>query len=177
VGLSSVLAGHEALDKAIQGTNVPGLDLLPCGPIPSNPSEILNSQNFNEVLEELSVRYEHVVIDSPPVMAVADARIIAAQCSVSILVLRSAVSTRKAAAQSRHALLSVGAHLLGAVVNDVPRARDRYGDYGGYGSYRTKYDAEQAEAQRPAAGAPAAPAPTRPPAVVPARSFLDLRRK
>jgi hypothetical protein len=67
--------------------------------------------------------------------------------------------------------------MLGAVVNDVPRARDRYGDYGGYGSYRTKYDAEQAEAQRPAAGAPAAPAPTRPPAVVPARSFLDLRRK
>lgn len=170
VGLSSVLAGHETLEKAIQHTNVPGLDLLPCGPVPSNPSEILNSQNFNEVLEELSVRYEHVVIDSPPVMAVADARIIAAQCSVSILVLRAEVSTRRAAAQSRHALHSVGAHILGAVVNDVPRARDRYGDYGGYGEYRARYNVEP-EVQQTAA------APIKPMTPVPARSFLDLRRK
>jgi Mrp family chromosome partitioning ATPase len=112
------------------------------------------------------------VIDSPPVMAVADARIIAALCSVSVLVLRAEVSTRKAAAQSRHALHSVGAHILGVVVNDVPRARDRYGDYGGYSDYRAKYRDDQ-DAQRPAAPV----TPTKPASVVPARSFLDLRRK
>jgi Mrp family chromosome partitioning ATPase len=111
-----------------------------------------------------------VVIDSPPVMAVADARIIAAQCSVSILVLRAEVSTRRAAAQSRHALHSVGAHILGAVVNDVPRARDRYGDYGGYGEYRSRYNVEPDVQQAPAAA-------IKPMTSVPARSFLDLRRK
>jgi capsular exopolysaccharide synthesis family protein len=171
-GLSSVIAGHETLDKAIQNTPVPGLDLLPVGPIPSNPSEILNSPSFTEILEELSVRYEHVVIDSPPVLAVADARILAAQCSVTILVLRAKVSTRRAATEAGKALQSVGAYLLGVVMNDVPRARDPYGDYGGYGDdYPAEYAPEPTNVDLPPT--PAA----KPPATVPARSFLDLRRK
>lgn len=170
VGLSSVLAGHETLEKAIQPSGVPGLDVLPVGPVPSNPSEALNSQAFTEALEELSVRYEHVVIDSPPVMAVADARILAAQCSVTILVLRAGASTRRGAAQSRHALLSVGAHILGAVVNDVPRGRDRYGEYAAYRSGYEGWEEEQQAAEigtgvdRPAGG-------------MSSESFLDLRRK
>jgi polysaccharide biosynthesis transport protein len=175
VGLSSVLAGHESLDKAIQNTGIAGLDILPAGPVPSNPSEILNSQSFNEVLEELSVRYEHVVIDSPPVMAVADSRILAAMCSVTILVLRAESTTRKAALHTRRALQSVGAAILGVVVNDVPRARDRYGDYGGYSGYRAKYNnaahANGASEQTNGGGAGKSTA------MVPARSFLDLRRK
>jgi capsular exopolysaccharide synthesis family protein len=174
VGLSTVLAGHESLDKAIQSTGIAGLDILPAGPVPSNPSEILNSQSFNEVLEELSVRYEHVVVDSPPVMAVADARILAAMCSVTILVLRAQSSTRKAALHARKALQSVGAAILGVVVNDVPRARDRYGDYGGYSSYRAKYNNGHGEASQPAPnGGPGHKGN----AIIPARSFLDLRRK
>jgi hypothetical protein len=90
---------------------------------------------------------------------------------VTILVLRAAVSTRRAAAQARQALLSVGAHLLGAVVNDAPRARDRYADYGGYGGYGAEYEAEPTNVDRPTTSA------ERPASTVPARSFLDLRRK
>src|SRR3954453_16067622 len=112
-GLSSVIAGQDSLEKAIQSTGVAGLDLLPAGPLPGNPSEILNSQSFNEILEELSVGYEHVVIDSPPVMAVADARILAAMCSVTILVLRAESSTRKAALHARRALQRVGGAIPG----------------------------------------------------------------
>src|SRR5258706_9725577 len=139
IGLSTVLAGHEPLDKTIQSTGIAGLDILPAGPQPSNPSEILNSQSFNEVLEELSVRYEHVVVDSPAVMAVADARILAAMCSVTILVLRAQTTTRKAAMHARRALQTVGAVIMGVVVNDVPRARDRHGDFGSYSGYRASY--------------------------------------
>jgi capsular exopolysaccharide synthesis family protein len=167
-GLSSVLSGNDSLEKAVQSTGIAGLDILPCGPVPTNPAEILNSQSFNEVLEELSVRYEHVVIDSPPVMAVADARILAAMCSVTILVLRAESTTRKSALHARKALESVGAHILGVVVNDVPRGRDRHGDYGGYSGYRAKYHG----------GAPAPEANGgKSSAMIPARSFLDLRRK
>ncbi len=101
IGLSSVLTGGEALERAIQASGIANLDILPAGPVPTNPAEILNSQSFNEVLEELSVRYEHVVIDSPPVMAVADSRILAAMCSVTILVLRAQSSTRKSALHTR----------------------------------------------------------------------------
>jgi len=177
-GMSSVLMGKESLDHAIQSTGISGLDILPAGQIPTNPSEMLNSQSFTEVLEELSVRYEHVVVDSPPVMAVADARILAAMCSVTILVLRAESSTRKAALHSRRALESVGAHILGVVVNDVPRARDRYGEYGGYSSYRAKYNGHSAAATHVSTVVTeAAPSGSKSSAIIPAQSFLDLRKK
>ncbi len=175
-GLSTVLTGKASLDHTIQNTGISGLDILPAGPIPTNPSEILNSQSFSEVLEELSVRYEHVVVDSPPVMAVADSRILAAMCSVCILVVRAESTTRKAAVHSRRALESVGAHILGVVVNDVPRGRDNDGAYGGYSSYRAKYNNGHTNGYT----APVEPVVPRDPkttAIIPAKSFLDLRRK
>jgi capsular exopolysaccharide synthesis family protein len=122
VGLSSVLTGGESLEKAIQPSGVAGLDVLPSGPVPSNPAEILNGQRFTEVLEDLSVRYDHVVIDSPAVLMFADARILSAVCSVTVLVLNASSSTRKGAAAARRALEAVGGQLLGVVVNEAGSA-------------------------------------------------------
>jgi len=139
-GLSTVLTGQAPLDKVIQRTGVDGLDILPCGPIPPNPSEMLNSDAFTDVLKKLSERYDRIMVDSPPVMPVADARILSAMCDVTLVVLRAEKSTRKASEQARDGLLSVGAHILGAVVNDVPHGRDRYGYYSGYGYYGYRYD-------------------------------------
>ncbi len=133
-GLCNVLAGRATLGSVIRSTEIEGLDLLPCGPIPPNPSEMLNSQTFMDLLEELSLKYDRVVIDSPPVIPVTDSRIIAALSDVVLLVLRAEKSTRKAAEQAREALLSVGGRLLGAVVNAAPQRRGRYGYYS-YGYY------------------------------------------
>ncbi|CAN5369080.1 hypothetical protein BH09PLA1_BH09PLA1_35790 [soil metagenome] len=130
VGLSSVLAGIETLDRAIQRTGVEGLDILPCGPIPENPSEILNSQEFGELIDRLALKYDHILFDSPPCNLVTDARILGAVCDASILVLRAEKSTRKAAEHARNALLSVGSNVLGVIVNDVPRGKG-YEVYGG----------------------------------------------
>ena len=132
-GLSSVLAGQADLEEVIQRTCVEGMDILTCGPIPPNPSEMLGSGAFARAIEQLSQRYDRLVIDSPPVMAVTDARILGALCDVTLLVLRAAKSTRKAGQQARDGLMSVGAHILGAVVNDVQRSKGRYGYYSGYG--------------------------------------------
>jgi succinoglycan biosynthesis transport protein ExoP len=129
VGLSSVLAGNMTLEEAIQETVVPNLSVLPCGPIPANPSEILNSQAFADVLDQLVDRYDHVLLDSPPVLPVTDARIIAASCDATILAVRAEKSTRKGAIHARDTLASVGARLLGVVVNDVPRRKGIYGYY------------------------------------------------
>jgi capsular exopolysaccharide synthesis family protein len=129
VGLSSVLAGTMTLEQAIQETVVPNLSVLPCGPIPANPSEILNSQSFADVLDQLVERYDHVILDSPPVLPVTDARILAASCDATILAIRAEKSTRKAATYARDTLTSVGARLLGVVVNDVPRRKGIYGYY------------------------------------------------
>ncbi|OHB60363.1 MAG: hypothetical protein A2167_00400 [Planctomycetes bacterium RBG_13_46_10] len=133
-GLSSVLAGAARLEDAIHQTEVKGLDLLACGPEVPNPAEILNSDTFAKLLERLSNKYDRIVIDSPPVMPVTDAQILAAICDITLLVLRAEKSTRRNCLQAKHGLLSVGAHVLGVVVNDVPK-KGHYGYYGSYGYY------------------------------------------
>ena len=135
-GLSCVLAGTHTLDAAIQPGPVKDLDVLPRGPDVPNPSELLNSDAFAEMLRDLSNRYDRIIIDSPPVGPVADSQILAALCDTVLLVLRAQTSTRRHSQQARDGLLSVGAHILGAVVNDVPRKRGHYGYYSGYGYYR-----------------------------------------
>jgi capsular exopolysaccharide synthesis family protein len=133
------LAGRTTLDEAIKPTAIERLDLLPCGPLPHNPAELLDSQQLVDLLKEVSSRYDQVLIDSPPVVPVTDARILAASCDATVLVLRADRSTRRMAEHGRDGLLSVGANLLGLVLNDVPRGKGAYGyyyyGYGRYGGY------------------------------------------
>ena len=137
IGLSSVLAGASTLEEAIQPTEVKGLELLTCGPDVPNPSEILNSKSFAKLLEDLSNRYDRVIIDSPPVMPITDSQILAAVSDITLLVLRAEKSNRKISQQARDGLMSVGARILGVVVNDVPKSSS-YGYYGYYDYGRRK---------------------------------------
>jgi len=134
-GLSNVIAGVLNISQAVQSGPVKNLDVLACGQEVPNPSEILNSDLFAKLLETFAQQYDRVIIDSPPVGPVADSQILAAICDITLLVLRAERSTRKHSQQARDILLSVGGHLLGAVVNDVPRRPGRYGYYSGYGGY------------------------------------------
>jgi len=136
-GLSSVLAGTTTLEEAIRPTEVKDLELLPCGPDVPNPSEMLNSESFTALLELISNEYDRIIIDSPPVMPITDAQILAAICDITLLVLKAEKSTRKDCREARDGLLSVGARILGVVVNDVPR-KSRYGHY--YDGYRYYYN-------------------------------------
>ena len=129
VGVSSVLMGKAPLAKAIQKTNIEMLDVLPCGPLPPNPAEMLNSQAFLDMVKEASQIYDQVLLDSPPIVPVTDARILGASVDVTILVLRAEKTTRRMAEFAREAMFSVGASVLGCVVNDVPRGKDGYGYY------------------------------------------------
>lgn len=133
-GLSSVLAGADELEEVIKSTCVPGLDILTCGPDVSNPSETLHSDNFAKVMKLLAKQYDRIIVDSPPVLPVTDAQILASICQITILVLRAEKSTRKASQQAHDALVRVGARIIGVVVNDVPK-NGRYGYYGGNGYY------------------------------------------
>jgi tyrosine-protein kinase Etk/Wzc len=134
-GLGSVLAQRSPVDDAIVHTGVPSLDLLPCGPLPSNPVELLNNGYFSEVLESLKGRYDKIVIDAPPVIPVADARVIGAISDATLLVLRAERSTRRMALGARDELARVRAPHVAVVVNDVRQGKGAgYGyDYGGYG--------------------------------------------
>lgn len=133
VGLSSVIAGQVKLREAVKQTESAGLYVLPCGPVPPNPSEILNGKRFAQVMEVLCNAFDRIVIDSPPVMPVTDARILAASTDLTILVLRADKSTGRMSRHARDGLLSVGANILGVVVNDMSKRKgEGYYGYGGY---------------------------------------------
>src|SRR4029077_2843787 len=138
-GLGSVLAERHPVEEAIIPAVVDSLDLLPCGPCPANPVELLNNGFFAELLESLKGRYDKIVIDSPPVMPVADARVIAAMTDATILVLRAEHSTRRLSIAARNELWRVRAPRLGLVVNRVPTGKQDSYNYGysstGYDSY------------------------------------------
>jgi len=136
-GLSTVIVGETDLDQAIQASAVPSLDVLPCGPVPPNPAELLGSPRFLEIVEALAQRYDRLVFDSPPVVAVTDSMVLAGQVDGVVLVLKSGRTTRELAKQAKKQLDDVGAKLLGCVMNDVDLDAREYGYYHYY--YYHKY--------------------------------------
>jgi capsular exopolysaccharide synthesis family protein len=135
-GLSSVLSSQTPVEDLILPTGIECLDILPCGALPSNPVELLNNGFFAELLEKLKGRYDKIVVDSPPVMPVADARVIAAIADSTLLVLRAERSARRLSQAARNELWRVRAKRLGVVVNGVPSNRNHSYGYGyGYGDY------------------------------------------
>ncbi|MBN1507147.1 MAG: polysaccharide biosynthesis tyrosine autokinase [Sedimentisphaerales bacterium] len=132
--LNNVFAGKLKLAAAIQPTQVKGLHLLACSHPIANPTEVLSSEQFARLLRRLAEVYDRILVDTPPVVVVTDARIIGALCDVGVLVLEAEKSTRRAAVHARNALQSVGVCLLGTVINGVRKGGDRYGYY--YGKYR-----------------------------------------
>jgi capsular exopolysaccharide synthesis family protein len=133
-GLSGVLSGQVKLRDAVIKTRIRGLFLLPCGPVPSDPSEQLAGKRFSQVVQVLAEHFDRIVIDSPPVMTATDAHVLAASTDATLFVLRMNRSTRPFVLHSRDALERVGANVVGAVANEVP-ARRAYRYYGGSWQY------------------------------------------
>jgi succinoglycan biosynthesis transport protein ExoP len=131
-GLSDVLMGKKTLNEVLKPSGIAGLDILPCGTVPENPAELLNSAAFVELINKLASRYDRVIIDSPPIVPLADARIVAASCDATVLVLRAEQTTRRTCQHTKDILASVGANVLGMVVNDVSPKSRSYGDYQAY---------------------------------------------
>jgi succinoglycan biosynthesis transport protein ExoP len=135
--LSDVFAGTLALGAAVQPTGIETLHVLTCGYQIANPAEVLHSSQFAHLLTCLAEVYDRIVIDAPPVTVVTDAQILGALCDATVLVLRADKSVRKVAQHAIDSLQSVGAHLLGVVVNEVYKHGTRYGYY--YDRYRKYY--------------------------------------
>jgi polysaccharide biosynthesis transport protein len=144
VGLASVIAGDADLAGAIQSCEVPGLSLLPCGPRPANPAELLTSQRFQELLDEIKPMFDFVLIDTPPLLAVSDPAVVAARVDGVLLTIRITRKTRPAAERARETLAAMGANIIGVVVNDLQTGNGSglygysYGSGNGYG-YGSRY--------------------------------------
>jgi polysaccharide biosynthesis transport protein len=128
-GLTAVLAGLQDIKQAILQTEVDGLYLLPGGPSVPDPSEMLGRKAFKTLLAQLAEEYDRILVDSPPVVPVADGSILSTRCDATVLVSRARQTSRKALLQAASILLSVRASLIGTVFNDVKQHRGRYGYY------------------------------------------------
>jgi len=146
VGLASIITGESTTVAAVRPTAVDNLFILPCGPRPANPAELLTSPEFQAVIDKLRAEYEFVIIDTPPVLAVSDPLVVAPRVDGVLLVFRMTKKARPTAERAREQLGAVGANVLGVVVNGTGQKRDDYYGYGygynyGYG-YQYQYQNE-----------------------------------
>jgi tyrosine-protein kinase Etk/Wzc len=118
-GLTNLLIGNAETRETVRPNVLPNLDFLPSGPFPPNPSELLNSKAMARILEEFEGRYDQIVIDSPPVLAVTDAAILAVHTDGVVLVLRSGGTEQRTAERSVEQLRRLGVRVFGAVLNEV----------------------------------------------------------
>lgn len=135
-GLSTVLTGETDLPDAVQPTEIPHLSVLPSGPLPADPAELLVSPKFDQTLELIRDRYDFVLLDSAPLLSVSDPAAIAARADAVVLVLRLDRHARSSAARAQHKLESVNADVVGVVVNCLDKKSCR--NYG-----RTSEDATE----------------------------------
>ncbi len=134
VGLTSLLVGEvESLDEALRSTEVDGLRVLPCGAVPPNPAELLGSARMAHLLDELSAHADIVILDSPPILAVTDAGILAGMGTGTILVAEAGETRLEAFAQGAELVKKTGGNLLGIVLNRL------HSKHGGYYYYHYNY--------------------------------------
>ena len=120
VGVSTVLSGGAALDEVLQQTKFPRLSVLAAGPTPPNPSELLGSLAAEKMLAELRSRFDYVIIDSAPLLAVTDGAILAAKSDGALVVVKAGKTRRDQLSHAIGMLNDVGATLLGAVLTMMP---------------------------------------------------------
>ena len=134
-GLSTMFATSGQYPVYQPISDLPNLNLLPAGPPPAHPTEILASNQMQQLIEAWSKEYDHVIVDTPPVLPFADAIVLASRADGVILVTHAGVSNRKALLRVRDLLLRSGANILGVVRNAVKHSEFRY-------SYPSDYNLE-----------------------------------
>jgi capsular exopolysaccharide synthesis family protein len=140
-GVSSVLAGSETVESVtVRSEDFPSLSCLPSGPVPPNPSELLGSPRLAELFEELRSSNDVILVDSPPVLPVTDAIVIAQVVDVVVLVARAGQTHARSVSRALELLSNVDAPVKGVILNAVEvgsskRGYGRYGRYGNYGNY------------------------------------------
>jgi succinoglycan biosynthesis transport protein ExoP len=149
-GLSSLILGEGILKETAKSSGVPNLSLLTCGPLPPNPAELLHTEAFKNLLAQMGEQFDRVIIDSPPIGAVADAVVISTQVDGTVLVVKNQVTSREMARRAVKALRDVNARIFGAILNDVDLEARQAGGYYYYSKYGYYYGESESKKTTPA---------------------------
>ena len=125
-GFSNILTRKWGLGDVVEKTEIEGLDLVTCGPIPPNPAELLGSKTMDALLEQFVALYDLVIFDAPPLLSVADAQILSHKCDGTILVLNAGSTEKGSAQKAKEVLLSSKATILGTLLNNFVLEKDHY---------------------------------------------------
>lgn len=126
VGLTSVLTKESNLDSALNKTHVPNLTILTSGPIPPNPTDLLNSKTMEVLMEDLKSTFDYVIYDTPPILAVTDPQVVANKSDGIILVVTSGKTHKDSALKAKELLDKANGQLLGVVLNGVEGNKNEY---------------------------------------------------
>lgn len=130
-GVTNVLTRQTKLHNAIVSTKIPDVDVLPSGPIPPNPSELIDSKSMDFLIEEASALYDYVLFDTPPIMAVTDAQLLSHRVDGVILVVSSGKTQIEGAVKAKELLNHANAKILGTVLNAKEIRNENYYYYYG----------------------------------------------
>ncbi|GIN58823.1 protein-tyrosine kinase [Lederbergia ruris] len=130
-GLTNVLTRQATLEAAARSTDIENLNVLPSGPIPPNPAELLGSKGMQIFFEKAKERYDLIIFDTPPVLAVTDAQILANKCDGTVLVVASGKTELESAQKTKELLSAAQAKLLGVVLNNKKMEKTDYYYYYG----------------------------------------------
>ncbi|MBY8960603.1 polysaccharide biosynthesis tyrosine autokinase [Pseudomonas sp. MIS38] len=142
-GLSDLLVKRCSIEQAINTVEIDNLHFISRGQVPPNPSELLMHANFRDLLAELSQRYDVVIIDTPPLLAVTDAAIVGREAGISLIVTRFAVNPAKEIEATIRRFAQNGIELKGAVFNGVEKRAASYYGNGSYGYYNYEYASDK----------------------------------
>lgn len=159
VGLMNVILGDCTIDEVAKPTVVPNLYCVPCGPIPPNSADVIASEKFRRLIDELSERFDRVILDSPPLIAVTDSAIVSQLVDGVLFVIRAFKTSPAACRSGLRALRDVDAPIAGAVLNAVNLDRHEYGYYHYYYYKREGYAPVNQPAHGPSSSEEPAPPP------------------
>jgi capsular exopolysaccharide synthesis family protein len=125
--------------------------VLPCGPIPPNPAELLHTAAFKRLVEEMATGFDRVIIDSPPVGVVADSVVMATLVDGTLVVLKAGKTDLQLASQAVKQIRDVNGPIFGAVLNDLDLADQKYGQYSYYYQYGYYYGDGKGHGSKPQA--------------------------
>lgn len=125
-GMSNILVGESGWESLVRPTQVDKLWIIPSGPIPPNPAELVSSDLMEDLIGQLRGQYDRIIIDSPPVTAVTDSVALSRLADGLVLVIKTGVTPRDVISSTVHSLKEINAKILGVVLNDIPVGKDSY---------------------------------------------------
>lgn len=137
-GLTEFLSGTADLSHGLCDTNIENLFVVQSGSVSPNPTALLQSKNFNDMIETLRKYFDYIIIDTPPIGIVIDAAIITQKCDASILVTATGEANKRDIQKAKQQLKQTGKLFLGVVLNKLDISVNKYGVYGSYRNYGKK---------------------------------------